>query len=82
MVKMDAAMAVFLTLEEPTKPMHADAKAAGAYNHVEMGKSYDRIAIVTIREMLEEGRRLEIPMSMEVLKAAQKAINEEQIPMF
>lgn len=77
MEKDNAALSVLITLEHPTKPMKDDAKAAGAYNHVEMGKSYDRISIVTIEEILA-GERLEIPMSMEVLKAAQKAVLEEQ----
>jgi hypothetical protein len=61
--------------------MEHDAKAAGQYKHEEMGKSYDRISIVTIEDILA-GKRLEIPMSMEVLKAAQKTINEEQVPLF
>lgn len=74
MEKNEAAMAVLITLEEPSKPMTADAKAAGPYKHVEMGKNYERISIVTIREIIEDGKRLEIPMSMDVLKAAQKAI--------
>ena len=37
-----------------------------------MGKSYDRITIVTVQEIIEDHKRLEIPMSLEVLKAAQK----------
>lgn len=82
MAKADAELGVLITLEEPTKPMVADAKAAGQYKHEEMGKSYDRISIVTIQEIVEQGKRLEIPMSMEVLKAAQKGIKEEQVPLF
>ena len=81
MEKTESAMAVLITLEPPTKPMDHDAKAAGVYKHAEMGKSYDRISIVTVEDILA-GKRLEIPMSLEVLKAAQKAINEEQLPMF
>jgi site-specific DNA-methyltransferase (adenine-specific) len=81
MEKDNASLSVFLTLEPATKPMEHDAKAAGQYKHEEMGKSYDRINIVTITELLN-GTRLEIPMSMEVLKAAEKAINEEQVPLF
>jgi site-specific DNA-methyltransferase (adenine-specific) len=81
MEKDNAALAVLITLEEPTKPMIAESKFAGAYNHPEMGKSYDRISIVTVQDILA-GKRLEIPMSLEVIKAAQKAINEEQVPLF
>lgn len=81
MDKDKAELAVLITLEEPTKPMLTDAKTAGVFNHIEMGKSYDRISIITIKEMLEKGKRLEIPMSLEVLKAAEKAINEEQLSL-
>jgi len=81
MEKNEATLGVLITLEEPTKPMLHDAKAAGQYKHEEMGKSYERISIVTIREMLEEGKRLEIPMSLEVLNAMQKAIQEEQLSL-
>jgi site-specific DNA-methyltransferase (adenine-specific) len=80
MEKDSAALAVLITLELPTKPMELDAKAAGQYKHEEMGRSYDRISIVTVQELLD-GKRLEIPMSMEVLKAAEKAINEEQMSL-
>jgi site-specific DNA-methyltransferase (adenine-specific) len=81
MEKAGAALACLLTLEEPTKPMISDAKDAGVFNHIEMGRSYDRISIVTIKEVVEEGKRLEIPMSLEVLKAAQRADNAEQLEL-
>lgn len=82
MEKAGAALAVFITLEEPTKPMMQDAKAAGQYKHEEMGKSYDKISIVTVHEIIEHRTRLEIPMGMEVLKAAQKEIREKQDVLF
>lgn len=68
-----AALAVLLTLEEPSKPMTAEAKAAGQFHHESMGRDYNKIAIVTVQEIVEGGARLEIPMSVEVLKAAQQA---------
>jgi DNA modification methylase len=82
MEKTGSALAVLITLEEPTKPMIQDAKAAGQFKHEEMGKSYDRISIVTIKEIVEEHKRLDIPMSLEVLKSAEKAINEKQELLF
>lgn len=81
MQKTDAALGVLITLEEPTKPMIADAKSAGQYHHEEMGRAYDRISIVTVKEIIEERRRLEIPMSVEVLKAAQREIAERQLSL-
>lgn len=76
-----AAMAILITLEPPTKPMMGEAKAAGQYLHETMGKSYDVIRIVTVQEIVEQGERLEIPMSLEVLKAAQRQVTDDQLPL-
>jgi site-specific DNA-methyltransferase (adenine-specific) len=76
-----AALACLITLEEPTKPMLAEAKAAGQYHHDDMGRSYDAISIVTVKDLLEGRRRLEIPMSLEVLKAAQRAAESGQMDL-
>ncbi len=54
-----AAMATFITLEEPTAPMIAEAKAAGRYRHAPSGREYDRIQIVAVREIVEAERRLD-----------------------
>lgn len=51
-----------------------EAKAAGSYHHAEMAKTDDRITIVTAQEIVEGHKRLDIPMSLEVLKAAQNEI--------
>jgi site-specific DNA-methyltransferase (adenine-specific) len=76
-----AALAVLITLEEPSRPMLAEAKAAGQYRHETMGRSYDKISIVTIKEIIEEGKRLDIPMSLEVVAAAKRVVNEKQIEL-
>lgn len=76
-----AALAVLVTLEEPSAPMVREAKAAGQYKHETMGRSYDRISIVTVREIVEEGKRLEIPMSLEVLTAARQVADAEQVDL-
>jgi site-specific DNA-methyltransferase (adenine-specific) len=78
MEKTGAAMAYFITLEEPTKPMIAEAKLSGIFEHQQMGRSYERMNIVTVREIVEQQRRLDIPMSLEVLRTAQKAMVEQQ----
>ena len=72
-----AELAIFLTLEEPTKPMKDEANGVGLYLHPLMQKNYPCIQIVTIREMIEEDKRLEIPMGLEVVKRAEKAEKEE-----
>ena len=81
MGRENAALAVLITLEPPSKPMVAEAKAVGAYRHEQMGRSYDRISIVTVEEIVEGGRRLEIPMSLEVLAAAQRAVDAAQLDL-
>jgi DNA modification methylase len=79
MEREKAALAVLITLEEPSGPMVSEAKAAGQYRHETMGRSYDRISIVTVKEIVEDGKQLEIPMSLEVLAAAQRAVDDKQI---
>jgi site-specific DNA-methyltransferase (adenine-specific) len=47
----DAMMAVFVTLEKPTREMQTEAAAAGIYNAPD-GKPYPRLQIKTIEELL------------------------------
>lgn len=81
MGRSGAALGVLLTLEDPTVQMRREAKAAGQYRHELMGRSYDCISVVTVREMLEQGARLDIPMSLEVLAEAQRAADSRQIEL-
>ena len=76
-----AAMAIFITLESPTGPMLNEAKGAGLYHHELMGRNYDAIQIMTVKEIVEQGKRLDIPMSLEVLKEAQAKITAETLEM-
>jgi len=71
MQREGAAMAVFITLESPTAPMVSEAKATGLYHHDLMDRNYDAIQIVTIQDMIENGKVLDIPMSLDVLRKAQ-----------
>ncbi len=81
MAREGAAMAAFITLQESTAPMRAEAKAAGVYQHPLMQRSYDKIQIVTIQEIVEQEKRLDIPMSLDVLKAAQVKAKGEQLDL-
>jgi len=76
-----AAMAVLITLEPPTTPMLNEAKAAGLYHHDLMDRNYDAIQIVTIQDMIEHDKALDIPMSLEVLKAAQLKASGNQLSL-
>ena len=79
MAKANAELAVFITLRPVTAPMRQDAKAAGQYHHEMMGRSYDRIQIVTVQQILEEHKRLDLPMNVEVLRKAQSASRGSQM---
>lgn len=81
MQRESAAMAVLITLEPPTTPMIKEAKAAGLYHHDLMDRNYDAIQIVTIQDMIENGKVLDIPMSLEVLKEAQMKAAGNQLPL-
>jgi DNA modification methylase len=78
MAREKAALAILITLEEPSAPMLKEAKVAGQYKHEMMGREYDQISIVTVKEIVEDGKRLDIPMSLEVLAEAQRAIESKQ----
>jgi site-specific DNA-methyltransferase (adenine-specific) len=49
-----AALAVLITLEDPSTPMVREAKAAGHYRHDIMGREYDQISIVTVQDIVEK----------------------------
>ncbi|MBF2055998.1 MAG: restriction endonuclease [Cyanobacterium sp. T60_A2020_053] len=68
----DASIGVFITLNEPTKAMIKTAKEAGIYQSKFMSSSMDKINIVTVREIIEEQKRLDIRLVLEVLKGAEK----------
>ena len=54
-----AAMGIFVTLEEPTREMRLEATTAGMYHVWE--RDYPKIQILSIRELLEEGRKPALP---------------------
>jgi site-specific DNA-methyltransferase (adenine-specific) len=71
-----AEIGLFVTLEEPSGPMHMEATTAGVYHSELSGRNYPRIQILTIRELLEEHRRPELPVL--VLPAYQQAEKVEK----
>ena len=83
MAREGAVLAFLVTLEEPTAPMIAEASGAGRYHHELMGKNYDSIQIVTIRDIIENNHRLDLPMVYEVLKAATptEGATQETLPL-
>ena len=56
----DAAIGLFITLENPTRPMIEEAATAGFYEAEELGKKYPRLQILTIEDILD-GKQAEYP---------------------
>ena len=81
MQRESAAVAVLITLEEPSRNMRLEAKTAGPYVHPMTGRTFDKIEIVTVQEMLERGRRIELPLNLEVLRAFQRTSNAKQLEL-
>ncbi|MDR0790430.1 MAG: restriction endonuclease [Bacteroidales bacterium] len=66
-----AAAGVFITYEEPTKPMIKEAKEAGTFLNPLTGKPIEKLQIVTISNILD-GERENFPNVTEVLKRAER----------
>jgi DNA modification methylase len=61
-----AEMGVFITLEEPSKPMRSEAAAAGTYVSAWDKQAYPKVQVLTIEELLRDPHRpnprcLEVP---------------------
>jgi len=79
MLRERAELAILITMDEPTKPMISEAKSVGVYEHALMGRSYDRIRIVTVREMIEQDARIDLPLSYDAVKPGKKADDSSQL---
>ncbi len=78
MTRESAVLGVFITLQKPTKDMIKEAKEAGIYQSQYMSAPVDRIRIVTVQEIIEEQKRLDILLALEVLKSAEKQMEVKQ----
>ncbi len=78
MTRESAAIGVFITLQKPTKDMIKEAKEAGIYKSQFMSAPVDKIRIVTVQEIIEDQKRLDILLSLEVLKSAEKQMEIKQ----
>jgi len=76
-----AELGFFVTLQSPTKDMVKEAKACSSYHHVLMNKDIPKIQIVTIQEILEQGRRLDLSLVAGVLKSSPRHTDGEQLDL-
>ncbi len=67
-----AAIGVFLTLEEPTKPMNDEALKAGYYHSQGWGRDFRRLQILTVEQLLD-GAQVEMPPQHGTFREAQRA---------
>ena len=56
-----AAIGVLVTLEDPSKPMRDEAAQIGSWHSELYDKSYPKLQIITVREIIEEGRMPDLP---------------------
>ena len=71
----EAAIGVFITLEEPTAPMRKEAAEAGMFQTKSVaGTSHPRLQILTIKELLA-GKKIDMPAQQDIrsFKQAPKA---------
>ena len=61
MQRHGGSLGLFVTLEKPTGPMGQEAATAGLYHSDVSGREYERVQILTIRELLEERRKPDLP---------------------
>lgn len=76
--RASATLGIFITLQKPTKDTIKEAKEAGIYKSQYMSAPVDKIRIVTVQEIIEEQKRLDILLSLEVLKSAEKQMEVKQ----
>jgi len=79
----NASIAIFITLENPTKDMLKTAKSADFYQNKLMTHSCDKIQIVTVQDIIENKQKFMMTLAFEVLKSAEKhkEIRVNQIEM-
>src|SRR5215203_427189 len=72
----EAAMGVFITLEEPSRDMKTEAVSAGFYHSPGWWQDYPRMQILTIEQLLH-GAQVEMPPQHGTFREAQRARPQE-----
>lgn len=68
-----AAIGVFITLEQPTRDMLAEALSAGYYHSEGWNQDYPRIQILTINDLLHNRAQVKMPPQFGTFKQARRA---------
>ncbi len=67
-----AAIGVLISLDPATKPMQTEAAAAGFYTSQGWNKTYPKLQILTVEELLHGTKRLEMPPTSVTFQQAPK----------
>jgi hypothetical protein len=67
-----AQIGVLITMEEPSKPMRAEAASSGFYESSWGPNKYPRVQILTIRDLLD-GKRIDMPPISQVNQTFRRA---------
>ncbi len=73
----NAAIGVFVTLEEPSGPMLTEAASAGFYDSLGWANSYPKVQILTIKNLLA-GAQVQMPPSSITFSQAPKQMGKDQ----
>jgi len=73
----NAAAGILITLY-PMENLVKEAKKYGSYHNSMLGKTFDKIQVVTVEEILQ-GERLKLPVAKDVLKSAERKYKDKQI---
>ncbi|MEL7645778.1 MAG: DNA methyltransferase [Anaerolineaceae bacterium] len=71
-----AEIGVFISLEEASKPMRAEAAQAGFYHSETWNRDYPRVQILTIAELLD-GKQIDMPPIQQVNQTFKRARREK-----
>jgi hypothetical protein len=72
-----AACGVLITLYDAPN-LVKEAKTYGKFVHSFLGNEYDKISIVSVKEILS-GARLNLPLSFEVIKKAERSDRQKEL---
>ncbi len=56
-----APLGLFITLEEPSRPMRQEAAEAGFWHSEVWNRNYPKIQILSIKDLLEDGKKADLP---------------------
>lgn len=73
----NAEIGVLITMHEPTQPMRAEAASGGFYQSQGWGRSYPKLQILTIEELLD-GKGIDMPPISQVSQTYKRAPKQKE----